>query len=106
MPPDQAEIRPLMGSRGVISAERAQADPRGSLEVGQERVDVHVRQFVRLGIWTTGVVHTVALSIGGWRSGCRAAPQATVTQDLLDHVHLRRFDERDHLHLAAAFRTR
>ncbi len=57
--------------RGPSSAQNGpQADPRRSLEVGQERVHVHVRQFVWLGIRTTGTVHTVAIAIGGWRSGC------------------------------------
>jgi len=47
-----------------------------------------------------------AVSSGRWRSGCRRAPEAAMSQDLLDQVGLRRFDKGNHGHLTATLRTR
>ena len=56
------------------------ACPRRSLEVGQERVHVHVGQFIRLAVRRTGALHAFAAAIGWRRSGCRRSPQAAVSR--------------------------
>ena len=50
-------------------------------------------------------------TVASWSGGPRGEdfplpPQAAVPQDPLDHLALRRLDERDHLHRPAALRTR
>ena len=86
----------------------------GRLESGQECVDIDVGQFLRL----VGLVRETnrAVRVGGiqlqdqifhvgWCPRCRRLPQSTMLQDLLDHLALRRVEEGDYFHFAAALRT-
>ena len=77
---------------------------------GKERVHLHVGQF--LGLVGRGRLAAPRASIRiadqtilvGWWPRCGAAPQAAVPQDLLDHLALRWFYERDDLHPSATTR--
>ncbi len=112
---------PLGLSQGRISAQPAgnsasRARPahtacaphvgRGKSEGRPERGFVHERQLpkrVRSGGRAVRVVDSA--SLGGRCPGRDGTPSSAVPQDLLDHVALRRLEERDDLHLTAALRT-
>jgi len=73
--------------RPWIVARRSLALPRG-----QERVDVHVRHFLRLVGSGRLAVREAAIQVVHqtfhvrWRPRCRGVPEATVTENLLDHL--------------------
>ena len=66
-----------------------------------EGVDVHVGQF--RGAFGSIVRVMDRIVPGGWRT--RGVPKATMLEDLLDHLALRRLAERHHLHRPAALRA-
>jgi len=76
----------------------------GDLEGSLERIDVNECQFRRMvhGIVVQVVDQTDRI---GWTSRCRRLPQSAVSENLFDHLSLRRVEKRNDLHFTAALRA-